>query len=200
MDINYYYLNTELSQREIANKLGLTLNHVNTAIRKQFSSEFRRQRKVVSYKNSKLGDKNPMYGNKLELHPRYKILVSDNKGYLMRVKPLWYTGRINSKYVFEHHIVVCQQLGLTQIPKGWCVHHCDMNPHNNDFSNLVLLTMSNHRKLHSYLEGATTISKESTLKWVEAHGTPWRRDDIVSSTQECVAGNGQGITTLVEDK
>ena len=178
MDINYYYLNTELSQREIAEKLNLTIRQVNKYVCKNFSSTFRRKRKVASYRNSKVGNKNPMYENFLEKHPRYIGLVSDKKGYLMRVKPTWYTGRMKSVHVFEHHIIVCEALKMTSIPKGWCVHHCDFNPHNNEFSNLVLLTMSDHRKLHSYLEGVTTISKESTLKWVEVHGTPWR-DDIV---------------------
>jgi hypothetical protein len=91
--------------------------------------------------------------------------------------------------VFVHSLVVCENLGLTEIPKGWVVHHCDINPYNNSFDNLVMITMSDHTRLHRYLAGATTISKESTLKWVEAHGTPWKRDDIVCSAQECAAAS-----------
>ena len=97
----------------------------------------------------------------------------------MVLKPEWYTGRKKSKHVFVHHIVVCAALGLTEIPKGWVVHHCDENPMNNVFDNLVLMTMTDHGRLHKTLESATTISKESTLKWVEAHGTPFRSNDIV---------------------
>ena len=37
----------------------------------------------------------------------------------------------NNKHVFVHHIVVCEHLKLTAIPKGWCVHHCDLNSENN---------------------------------------------------------------------
>ena len=73
-----------------------------------------------------------------------------------------------------HHVVVCLEMGLTGIPAKWCVHHCDEDPHNNDFSNLVLLMMSDHMSLHQrVLKGATTMAKASTLKWVEAHGTPF---------------------------
>lgn len=121
-----------------------------------------------------------MTGKTGAAHHNHIGVVSDNKGYLMVLKPDWYTGRKNSKHVFQHHVVVCEHLGLTAIPKGWCVHHVDKNPHNNVFDNLVLMTVSDHLRLHStVLVGATTISKESTLKWVEAQGTPFRRDDIV---------------------
>lgn len=200
MDISYLYENTELTQAQIAAQLNLTERQVYKRIKKLYSSAYRKQRKVKSYRNSKLGNKNPMFNKLREKHHSYIGVVSDNKGYWMCVKPAWYTGRKHSKHVFEHHIVVCENLGLTEIPKGWNVHHCDHNPQNNSFNNLVLLTMSDHSKLHSYLKGATTISKESTLKWVETHGTPWR-DDIVSSAQECAAvNNAQEVTTLVEDK
>ncbi len=199
MDIKYLYENTELTQQQIATQLRLSIRQVGKQIKKMYSSAYRKQRKVSSYRNSKLGEKNPMFNQLREQHPRYIGVVSDHKGYWMNVKPDWYTGRKHSHHVFEHHLVVCQALGLTEIPRGWNVHHCDGNPQNNSFENLVLLLMSDHSKLHQALKGATTISKESTLKWVETHGTPWR-DDIVSSTQQCVAGNGQEVTTPAEDK
>lgn len=37
------------------------------------------------------------------------------------------------------------------IPKGYEVHHKDFNKANNDISNLILLTISEHRKLHASL-------------------------------------------------
>lgn len=119
-----------------------------------------------------------MQGKHGKLHHNFTPVVSDAKGYLMVLKPDWYTGRKGSKHVFQHHVVVCENLGITAIPKGWCVHHVDHNPHNNTFDNLVLCTMSDHTRLHCNFEGATTISKESTLKWVETHGTPWRSDIV----------------------
>lgn len=187
MDIKYLVENTELSQKQIGNVCGLSQQQVSKFLKKNYSKEYRKNRKVSSYKNSKLGDKNPMFNKLREDHHNYKGVVSDNKGYWMTLKPEWYTGRKNSKHVFEHHVVVCSSLGITEVPKGWNVHHCDHNPQNNSFDNLVLLTMKDHMLLHKALKGATTISKESTLKWVEAHGTPWRRDDIVCSLQECKA-------------
>ncbi len=174
MDIKYLYENTELTQQQIANKLGIPWKRVFNYIKSNYTSEFRKKRKAVCYANSKLGTKNPMYGVQSNEHHNFVGEVSDNKGYLMVLKPDWYTGRKNSKHVFVHHVVVCENMGLTEIPKGWCVHHCDEDPHNNDFDNLVLLTLSDHTRLHQALKGATTISKESTAKWLEAHGTPFK--------------------------
>lgn len=201
MDIKYLIEETNLTQKQIGEMAGKTQKQISKFMKKNYSSAFRKSRKVINYSNSKLGTKNPMFNLLKEEHPNYIGVVSDNKGYFMRMKPVWYTGRKLSRYVFEHHIVVCEQLGLTEIPKGWNVHHCDHNPQNNQFENLVLLSMQDHQKLHRALKGATTISKESTLKWVEVHGTPWLRDDIVSSTWEHVAvNNGQEVTIPVEDK
>lgn len=187
MDIKFYYEETSMTIQQIANKLGIKLNKVWKYTKKNYSKEYRKNRKVKNYCSSKMGDKNPMFGKLAAAHHNFVGTVSDNKGYWMQLKPDWFTGRAHSKHVFVHHVVVCESMGLTEIPKGWNVHHCDHNPENNHFDNLVLITMGDHMKLHWVLKGATTISKESTLKWVETHGTPFRRDDIVCSTQECVA-------------
>jgi len=186
MNINYLYENTDLTLQQIADTLGLKLTRVWKHVADTYSSSYRKTRKVNSYRKSKLETNNPMFGKTLEQHHNYIGDVSDGKGYLMRLKPLWYTGRTGCKHVFVHHIIVCEHLSISAIPRGWVVHHCDFNPHNNEISNLVLLKMGDHNRLHRYLAGATTISKESTLKWVETYGTPWC-DDIVCSTQECVA-------------
>ena len=174
MDIKFYYENTDMTQQQIANKLGVPWKRVSNYIKDNYSSAHRKARKARTYRNSKLGNNNPMFGKSGEQHHNYVGTVSDSKGYLMVLKPEWYTGRTSSKHVFVHHIVVCENMGITAIPKGWCVHHVDTNPHNNDFENLVLCTMADHQRIHRHFEGATTISKESTLKWVETHGTPFK--------------------------
>lgn len=173
MDIKTLYENTDLSQTEISKRLSVPYKKVSKYITDNYTQEQRTSRNALSYRRSKLGDNNPMLGKFGKDHHNYKGLVSDNKGYLMVLKPDWYTGRRRSKHVFAHHVSICEELGISEIPKGWCVHHCDENTYNNTFDNLVLLSVSDHARLHSALKGATTISKESTLKWVEAHGTPY---------------------------
>lgn len=167
MDIRYYYENTDLTLQEIANTLTLSYKMVWAYVAKNYCPEYRRIRKVANYRKSKLGDLNPMKNKIAALHHNYIGVVGDNKGYLMVLKPEWYTGRKNSKHVFLHSVVMAQHLGVSEIPAGYCVHHCDSNPHNNDVGNLIMLTMGEHASLHSWV-GATTISKESTAKWLEA--------------------------------
>ena len=181
MDIKQLYENTELTQQQIADKLGIHWKRVYKYIKANYSIEYRKARKSKCYRNSKLGDLNPMTGNFAELHHRHIGRTPDCKGYMLNLKPDWYTGRKGSKHVFEHHIVVCLGMGLTCVPKGWCVHHCDLNKMNNSFDNLVLMTLGDHTRLHRFLESATTISKENTLKWVETHGTVYSHDIVYSA-------------------
>lgn len=168
MDIKTLYEETDLTLQQIADHLGTSYKKVWAYVKRNYTPEHRRQRKVGNYRRSKLGDKNPMHGKVGELHHRYVGVVGDSKGYLMCLKPEWYTGRKGSKHVFLHHVVMCEALGITEIPRGYCVHHCDFNPHNNSIDNLLMMTVGEHSALHTALGGVTTISKESTAKWLEA--------------------------------
>lgn len=201
MDIKHYYENTQLTLQQIADTLGVGIKVVFNYVKRNYSSSYRKARKVANYSSSKMGNKNPMTGKTLEQHPRYVGVVSDGKGYLLVVKPSWYTGRKGSHHVFQHHVVVCEAEDMTQIPKGFVVHHCDKNPQNNSYDNLLLMRMEEHSAWHSSQEGATTISKESTAKWLEARRAGYSQD-IVYSMQECIAAckSGQDVTTPVEYK
>ena len=74
-------------------------------------------------------------------------MLVDGKGYVMCKKPSWYTGRKSAKYVYYHNIVMCENLGITEIPKGFMVRHLDNNKCNNDISNLILLTIQANSRL-----------------------------------------------------
>jgi hypothetical protein len=159
LEANNLIENTDTSIADIASELGWPLSVLREHYELCYTSEFRAARKTRCYRQSKLGDKNPMLGKRGDRHPCYIGEVSDGKGYLMIIKPDWYTGRKGCKHVFVHHIVMCQALGLTEIPRGMIVHHIDHNPTNNNLSNLQMMTPSAHSRLHS-LERATTIRKE----------------------------------------
>lgn len=173
MDIKYLYENTEKTLGQISEELGIGYKIVWNYVYKNYTKEHRVARKRVSYRNSKLGDKNPQKGKKGPLAINYVGIVSYNKGYWMQVKPDWYTGRKNSKHVFVHHLVVCEHLGITEIPKGWTVHHCDFDSSNNSFDNLVLMLLSDHCRLHQLIKGNKTVVKEEVLDWVKDNGTWW---------------------------
>lgn len=147
-----------LTIQEIADALGLTHAYVWNYIAVTYSKAWRDERKTLCYQRSKLGGRNPMTGKRKEQHHNYVGDISDGKGYLMRVKPDWYTGRKGCKHVFVHHIVMCEALGITEVPRGMVVHHVDGNRTNNDLSNLALMTIAAHTRLHQ-LERATTSRK-----------------------------------------
>lgn len=50
--------------------------------------------------------------------------------------------------VMEHVYVMCQSIGR-KLESNECVHHIDHNRANNDISNLMLMTNSEHAKLHA---------------------------------------------------
>jgi hypothetical protein len=50
--------------------------------------------------------------------------------------------------VYQHHYVMCQAIGRSLMPNE-CVHHIDRDRSNNQIENLLLLTHSEHGKLHA---------------------------------------------------
>lgn len=172
-------MSTDLTYGQISNKLGLSYKQVWRRAQ-SLPKKYREDRRSKMCARLKWGINNPMYGKCGSDHHNYKGVVSDNKGYHMVLKPDWYTGRKNSKHIFLHHYIVCLEMNITSVPRGWCVHHCDLDKLNNEFTNLVLMTIGDHMRLHQYInKRRTTISKESTLKWVEKNGTVFNREDIV---------------------
>lgn len=59
-------------------------------------------------------------------------------------KPDWYTGSPNSHHVAVHILVVCEALGLTQLPDGAFIHHANGDKLDYRLENLQLFTGSQH--------------------------------------------------------
>jgi len=148
------------SNQQIADEVGCNQSWVATVSKRWLTPEELAERKHLNYQASRLGNKNPNYGKRGEECGNYKGEVSDGRGYLMIVKPSWYTGRPGSHHVFVHTLVMCKSLGLTELPAGFVVHHIDGDKTNNKLSNLALMTNSAHSRLHQR-ERATTIPKGS---------------------------------------
>jgi hypothetical protein len=151
---------TDMTLEQIAKHVGTTRAWVMEYVYACMTTAQFEARKKRLYALSKTGAKNPMTGKTRELHPNWVGgEVSDGKGYIMILKPSWYTGRKGSKYVFKHSVVMCEALGLTEMPAGMIVHHIDGDTINNNLDNLQMMTASAHTRLHQ-LERATTIRKE----------------------------------------
>lgn len=91
------------------------------------------------------------FENNVERHPSWKggrrIL---SNGYIAVYCPDHPNAGIR-KTVYEHQLVMENHIGR-YIKKGEVVHHIDGNKSNNDISNLLLLTNSDHVKLHAILK------------------------------------------------
>ena len=65
-----------------------------------------------------------------------------------------------SRTVGMHRNVLYDIMRQVPLPKGYEVHHIDMNKLNNDINNLAVLTKSEHAKLHNQCK-----------EWKDAQGT-----------------------------
>lgn len=75
--------------------------------------------------------------------------------------------RVDGKRYLTHRYVWEQTYG--PIPKGYEVHHIDKDPYNNDLSNLELLPISEHRRLHSKQQTGRVLSEDTKNKIRIAH-------------------------------
>ena len=155
------FANTYTRLQDICNQANIEYWELQEILNNNFTQEYIDKRKSKLYSNSKLGKRNPMFGKYGEQHPKYIGMIDDGKGYLMCLKPDWYTSRKNSKYVFVHSLVMCEALGITEIPKGFVVHHIDGDKKNNDISNLCLLQMGAHTKLHQLQNNLCKVQRLS---------------------------------------
>lgn len=78
-----------------------------------------------------------------------KIAYRNNrpKAYMIKA-PEWYEGKkYHGGYIFEHRFIMecCVKRYLL---KKEIVHHKDGNPLNNDLDNLILLSQSEHQRIH----------------------------------------------------
>lgn len=100
-------------------------------------------------------------GNK---NPNYRGAQYDSDGYRINHYPR--IGRV------KEHRYVAEKTINRKIPDKYVVHHRDCNIYNNDPSNLVVLTESDHRWLHKQFGNATLyafmnkkIDLESLVEW-----------------------------------
>ena len=66
---------------------------------------------------------------------------------------------VNGKERFEHHINWMNDNGLCFIPKGWIVHHRNMNRLDNRPENLLLVPDELHKKWHWEYEKENGINR-----------------------------------------
>ncbi len=81
--------------------------------------------------------------------------------YCLVIAPPEYPGRrYRDRYIYRHHLNFWKKTGMS-LPPGHEVHHKDGNHKNDDPSNLRLMTVSEHRKLHAKLRAEKRASLTS---------------------------------------
>lgn len=58
-------------------------------------------------------------------------------------------GKHNSPRINISHKIFCEYHNIECVPKGFVIHHIDENKDNNLIENLMLLSKSEHSKLHA---------------------------------------------------
>lgn len=62
---------------------------------------------------------------------------------------LFFGFQVNGEKVTKGlHVAIYESYHKTNVPNGYVVHHIDGNPQNNDLSNLVMMTDSEHKRMH----------------------------------------------------
>lgn len=155
-EIDSMLRDTTLMFSEIADLAGVSNKVVWGRAQKVLTATQRKKRWKTNLSKTKMGTSNPMFGKFREEHHNYKGVVSDGKGYAMILRPDWYTGRRGSRHVFVHHVVMCSYLGITEMPKGFCIHHINGDRLDNSIDNLALMSQTGHQRLHAREKRATT--------------------------------------------
>lgn len=107
-----------------------------------------------------LGDNNPNFKNRNKDHDGYKLETPAA------------SHKLGIKRRRLHVAVALEALGISQIPKGFHVHHRDCDIRNNQAENLSVLSVSDHKWIHKQFGSATLwayrkgkISLESIVSW-----------------------------------
>lgn len=117
--------------------------------------------------HNNVGENNPMYGKRLELHSGWKGgKIITKEGY---IKVKVDTDK-KHKYKFEHRIVVEKFIGR-KFKKGEIVHHINLNKEDNRIENLMIFPNDReHIKFHTKIRqfGYTNpIKRQINNRWKE---------------------------------
>jgi len=114
----------------------------------------------IDKKETFKGKNNPQYGLKGNLNTSWKSDKRISHGYKLIRCPN-HPFKNDDDFVFEHRLVAEKYLlnkensveinGIKYLLPKYEVHHKDFNKLNNDVNNLLVLTKSEHRRLHNLI-------------------------------------------------
>ena len=94
---------------------------------------------------------------------------SDQRGY-------WQTGWSKAKRSKRLHVYLWEKYN-GEIPEGYHVHHADGDKSNNDISNLVLMSQSEHMKHHNNTDEMKAMFRKTLAKNARPKAIEWHKSD-----------------------
>lgn len=157
-----------LSTEKIAKNLKTSYKDVATIIETLLTpSELKEREAILRSKAKNLVTS--LDKGQLEELEKLSNYIPDGKGYLLVLKPDWFTGRAGSKHIYVHQMVMLTHLGLTEMPKDFVVHHINGDKTDNRIENLSMLTNAAHLKQHQVVP----LSNQLTL-WEMHEFMTWK--------------------------
>jgi len=71
--------------------------------------------------------------------------------------------KFNGKLILNSHYVWLTYHNLKKIPKGYVIHHKDLNSLNDNIYNLIPMTDADHKKLHGELDRKRFMAGDKLL-------------------------------------
>ena len=102
----------------------------------------------------------------------YKFNKDKRTGYYLSTSPINGRRRRLHRYVWETE-------NGRRVPVGYDVHHVDKNKDNNDISNLVILTRSEHQSEHQHIMSEDEIKAraERVVKYMIPKAIEWHKSE-----------------------
>ena len=121
-----------------------------------------------------------------------KEMILHSKGYLLRYEPSHLFSN-HSGYVPEHRLIMEKTIGKIINPSIEVVHHADGNVVNNDLSNLLLVSLKEHRRFHSgwqSIKGVWWKTCKGCGRLLPVDGNFYKRqnghNEYVTRCKECI--------------
>ena len=111
-------------------------------------------------------------GGKVAVYNGHKFNKDDRTGYYLSTAPINGRRRRLHRYVWETE-------NGKQVPTGYDVHHVDKNKNNNDISNLVLLSKSEHQSKHQHIMSEEELNARSkrVAKYMLPKAIEWHKSE-----------------------
>ena len=123
--------------------------------------------------------------------------IDKTLGYVYKIDPGSPYANSQGK-VYQHHEVMCNHIGRTLEP-GECVHHIDRDRANNDLSNLMLLTNSEHAQLHAKEDMRALTRKQYTCEHCANIFEAPERDNRRFCSKSCAASSRKKFNPSKEE-